>query len=213
MSQSCSPELETLTIRCRPFYVPREFASFILIAVYIRPQAGAIATSQQLSAHITEIENSHPDSLVLVLGDSNRVSSRRALPWYKEHIFTATRGEKTLDQCYWVIPQAFHTVLRALLCDSNHNGFSHPKVPAKTEELLLISPKPKVNYNSSESLFSQSFTFKMDIIRANNVRCCVPSSQSIFWISVWIFRVFIELSPEIRQSYHCGRFQYSREHL
>ena len=39
--QHCSPDLETFIINCRPFYSPREFTSFILVGVYIPPQATA----------------------------------------------------------------------------------------------------------------------------------------------------------------------------
>ena len=35
VSQSCSVELETLIINCRPFYSPREFSSVVLVGVYI----------------------------------------------------------------------------------------------------------------------------------------------------------------------------------
>lgn len=138
MSQSCSPELETLTIRCRLFYVPREFASFILIAVYIPPQAGAMAASQKLSTHIMAIENSHPDSIVLVLGDFNHVSLRRALQRFREHIFTATRGEKILNQCFCVIPRVFHTARRAPLRESDHNTVF--LIPKYRQRLKAIKP-------------------------------------------------------------------------
>ena len=33
----CSPDLEFLTIKCRPHYLPREFSSMIITVVYIPP--------------------------------------------------------------------------------------------------------------------------------------------------------------------------------
>ncbi len=39
LSRSCSPHLEYLSMICRPLYLPREFSSIIVIAVYIPPQA------------------------------------------------------------------------------------------------------------------------------------------------------------------------------
>ncbi len=39
LSCSCSPHIEHLSIICRPFYLPREFSSIIVTAVYIPPQA------------------------------------------------------------------------------------------------------------------------------------------------------------------------------
>ncbi len=41
LSCSCSPNLEYLSIICRPFYLPREFSSIVVTAVYIPPQADA----------------------------------------------------------------------------------------------------------------------------------------------------------------------------
>jgi hypothetical protein len=35
----CSPDLEFLTIKCRPYYLPRKLSSVIVTAVYIPPQA------------------------------------------------------------------------------------------------------------------------------------------------------------------------------
>lgn len=55
----CSAELETLTIRCRPFYIPREFASSMLMAVFTPHQAGATAAAQQLSPLIMDIDKSN----------------------------------------------------------------------------------------------------------------------------------------------------------
>lgn len=59
----------------------------------------------------------------LVLGDFNHVSLKTALPRYREQIFTATRGEKILDQCFCVIPWVFHTVVRAALEELEHTLF------------------------------------------------------------------------------------------
>ncbi|XP_042072371.1 uncharacterized protein LOC121813023 [Haplochromis burtoni] len=41
IAQHCSSSLEYLFIHCKPFYSPREFASFILAAVYIPPDGCA----------------------------------------------------------------------------------------------------------------------------------------------------------------------------
>ena len=38
ISQSCNVELECLTIRCRPYYLPREFSSVLLTVAYIPPK-------------------------------------------------------------------------------------------------------------------------------------------------------------------------------
>ncbi|KAI3354770.1 hypothetical protein L3Q82_004596 [Scortum barcoo] len=39
ISTGCSPDLEHLMIRCRPYYLPREFTSVVMTAVYVPPHA------------------------------------------------------------------------------------------------------------------------------------------------------------------------------
>ena len=39
VSSACSPDLEYITIKCRPFYLPREFTSVTLTTGYIHPRA------------------------------------------------------------------------------------------------------------------------------------------------------------------------------
>lgn len=39
LSKHCSPNVESLFLNCKPFYSPREITSFILVGVYISPQA------------------------------------------------------------------------------------------------------------------------------------------------------------------------------
>ncbi|KAI3356034.1 hypothetical protein L3Q82_017301, partial [Scortum barcoo] len=37
ISMGCSPDLEHLMIRCRPYYLPREFTLVVMTAVYVPP--------------------------------------------------------------------------------------------------------------------------------------------------------------------------------
>ena len=49
----CSPDLEYLTVKCRPIYLPREFTVIMITAVYIPPDANASAAIGLLYANIT----------------------------------------------------------------------------------------------------------------------------------------------------------------
>ena len=60
LSQTCTPELETLTIHCRPFYLPKEFGSLILTVTYIPPEASTTEAMYQLSDIIFKHEKAHP---------------------------------------------------------------------------------------------------------------------------------------------------------
>jgi hypothetical protein len=44
----CSPVLEFLTIKCRPYYLPREFSLVIVTAVYIPPQTDTTMVLKEL---------------------------------------------------------------------------------------------------------------------------------------------------------------------
>ncbi len=68
LKKMCCPDLETLFINCKPFYSPREFCSFILVSVYIPPQAHISSALQKLADMITESEQQHPDSVLIILG-------------------------------------------------------------------------------------------------------------------------------------------------
>ncbi len=49
LKKMCCPNLEALFINCKPFYSPREFFSFILVSVYIPPDA-RVSTALELLA-------------------------------------------------------------------------------------------------------------------------------------------------------------------
>ncbi|TWW53214.1 Sodium-dependent phosphate transport protein 2B [Takifugu flavidus] len=100
ISQHCSPAVEYLFINCRPFYSPREFASFILASVYISPDADVREAQRTLADCIQQVERTHPDALVIVLDDFNQSNLSYELPRYKQFIKCPTRAENTLDHCY-----------------------------------------------------------------------------------------------------------------
>ncbi len=70
----CCPDLETLFINCKPFYSPQDLCSFILVSVYIPPQAHMSSALQKLADMITESEQQHPDSVLIILGDFNKAN-------------------------------------------------------------------------------------------------------------------------------------------
>ncbi|TWW63440.1 hypothetical protein D4764_03G0004480, partial [Takifugu flavidus] len=109
-----------LFINCRPFYSPREFASFILAAVYISPDADVREAQRTLADCIQQVERTYPDALVIVLGDFNQSNLRYELPRYKQFIKCPTRAENTLDHCYTTVKDAYRAIPRAALGLSDH---------------------------------------------------------------------------------------------
>ncbi|KAL0195062.1 hypothetical protein M9458_008634 [Cirrhinus mrigala] len=116
----CCSDLEALFINCKPFYSPREFCSFILVSVYIPPQAHVSLALQKLADQITETEQHHPDSVLIILGDFNKANLSRELPKYRQHVTCRTRDSNILDHCYTTIKGAYHSVPRAALGLSDH---------------------------------------------------------------------------------------------
>ncbi|KAL0150358.1 hypothetical protein M9458_054360 [Cirrhinus mrigala] len=83
LKKLCCSDLEAIFINCKPFYSPREIHSFILVSVYISPQAHVSLSLQKLADQITETEQQHPDSVLIVLGDFNKAKLSHELPKYK----------------------------------------------------------------------------------------------------------------------------------
>ncbi len=111
----CCSDLETLFINCKPFYLLREFCSFILVSVYIPLQAHVSSALQKLADQITDTEQKHPDFVLIILGDFNKANLSRELPKYRQHITCLTRDSNILDHYYTVIKNAYHSVPRAAL--------------------------------------------------------------------------------------------------
>ncbi|KAK1797517.1 hypothetical protein P4O66_000811 [Electrophorus voltai] len=71
LARSCSPNLELLALKFRPFYLPREFTSVIVSTVYIPPQANMDTALWELHEALTQFQVQHRDAALIVLGDFN----------------------------------------------------------------------------------------------------------------------------------------------
>ncbi len=120
LKKMCCSDLETLFINCKPFYSPQEICSFILVSVYIPPQAHVSSALQKLADLITDTEQKHPDSVLIILRDFNKANLSRELPKYRQHITCPTRDSNILDHCYTMIKDAYNSVPRAALGLSDH---------------------------------------------------------------------------------------------
>ncbi len=120
LKKMCCSDLEVLFINCKPFYSQREFCSFILVSVYIPPQAHVSSALQKLADLITETEQQHPDSVLIILGDFYKANLSCELPKYRQHVTCPTRDSNILDHCYTTIKEAYQSVPRAALGLSDH---------------------------------------------------------------------------------------------
>ena len=138
VSSHCSPDLESLIIRCRPFYSPREVSTVTMFGVYIHPSANGANALRELSDQITSIENEFPDTTVLIFGDFNHTNLKKVMPKFKQHVTCPTRDNKILDHCYTTIPNAYHSVPRAPLGKSDHRMVY--LVPSYRQRLKTVKP-------------------------------------------------------------------------
>ncbi len=113
LSRSCSPHLEHLSIICRPFYLPREFSSIVVTAVYIPPQADTSLALSKLHDELSGYINKHPDAACIIARDFNKANLKKVIPNFHQHISCPTRGLNTLDHCYTQFKNAYkaHSLL------------------------------------------------------------------------------------------------------
>ncbi|KAK3534809.1 hypothetical protein QTP86_026082 [Hemibagrus guttatus] len=141
---SCTPNLELLTIKCRPFYLPQEFTSVIISAVYIPPQVDTDTALYELHEALTQHQTQHRDSALIVAGDFNSANLKHAAPnFYQHRTFISTSAhERTLDHCYTTKKDSYKAQSRPPFGKSDHAAiFLIPKykqwlkqeVPAQRE--------------------------------------------------------------------------------
>ena len=70
VSSHCSPDLEYVTVKCRPIYLPREFTVVMITAVYIPPDANASSALGHLHYTISSQQSMYPEAVHIIAGDS-----------------------------------------------------------------------------------------------------------------------------------------------
>ncbi len=88
----CSTDIEFMIIKCRPFYLPREFSILIITAVYIPPSANTKEAMCVLYNAISNLQTIHPEGVFIVAVDFNQANMKTVLPNFYQHVDFATRG-------------------------------------------------------------------------------------------------------------------------
>ncbi len=85
-----------MVVKCRPFYLQREFTDIVIVAVYmIPPCANAKDMLPGLYSAISEQQTNNPDGFFIIAGDFNPANLKTVLPKFYQHVNFATRGYKT----------------------------------------------------------------------------------------------------------------------
>ncbi len=126
VSKHCSSLVEFIIVKCRPFYLPREFTAIVIVAVYIPPCASAKDALCELYSAISEQQTNNPDGFFIISGDFNHANLKTVLPKFYQHMNFATRQNNTLDLVYTTEKKCVQSctlppsrVLRPHLCYAN----------------------------------------------------------------------------------------------
>ncbi len=99
-------------VKCRPFYLLREFTAIVIVAVYIPSCTNAKDTLHELYSAISEQQKNNPDGFFIIAGDFNHANLKTVLPKFYQHVNFATRGNNTLDFVYTTENNAYKAVPR-----------------------------------------------------------------------------------------------------
>uniref|UniRef100_A0A8C7YZR7 Reverse transcriptase domain-containing protein n=1 Tax=Oryzias sinensis TaxID=183150 RepID=A0A8C7YZR7_9TELE len=120
VASHCSPDVEYVTVRCSPFYLPREFTVVMATAVYIPPDANANSALGLLHSTISSNQDKYPEAVHIIAGDFNHAELKSVFPMFHQHVKCATRGEKTLDKVYSNIKHGYRAIQLPHLGQSDH---------------------------------------------------------------------------------------------
>ncbi len=95
----CSSLVEFMFVKCRPFYLPREFTAIVIVTVYI-PPVQTLNALRELYSAISEQQTNNPNGFFIIAGDFNHANLKTVLPKFYQHVNFATMGNNTLDFVY-----------------------------------------------------------------------------------------------------------------
>ncbi len=141
VSKHRSSLVEFMFVKCRLFYLPREFTAMVIVAVYIPLCANAKDALHELYSAISEQQTNNPDGFFIIAGNFNQANLKTVLPKFYQHVNFATRANNTLDFVYTTEKNAYKAVPRPHLGYSDH--ISVMLIPAYRPLLKLSKPVQK----------------------------------------------------------------------
>ncbi|XP_014834141.1 PREDICTED: uncharacterized protein LOC106911834 isoform X2 [Poecilia mexicana] len=117
----CTSDIELLTVGLRPYYLPREFTSVIVVVVYIPPSAVAAAAGDVINSTVAKLQTQHPDAFLAITGDFNHAPLDKTFNNFQQYVDCPTRDNKTLDLLYANAKDAYSASALPPLGRSYHN--------------------------------------------------------------------------------------------
>ncbi len=142
VSKHCSSLVEFMFVKCRPFYMPREFTAMLLSRfTFHRVQT---LKTRFVNCIAPSVNNKQitPTAFFIIAGDFNHANLKTVLPKFYQHVNFATRGNNTLDFVYTTVKNAYKVVPRPHLGYSDH--ISVMLIPAYRPLLKLAKPVQKL---------------------------------------------------------------------
>lgn len=182
----CSPDIEFLTVKYRPFYLPWEFNTVSITAVHPPP----VLTLKNLWVFchsISDLKSTHPEEIFIAAGDLNQANMKTALAHFHQFVDFPTRGKNTLDLAYSNIEKAFRTVSRP------HTGSSHHlSVKLITSyKPLLVREKPSVKQvkvwsdGAMQALQDCFYCTDWDVFRTTVTRASLCMNMVCLWQDIY----------------------------
>ncbi|KAL0159498.1 hypothetical protein M9458_043223, partial [Cirrhinus mrigala] len=131
LTKHCSSLVAFMFVKCRPFYLPREFTAIVIVVVYIPPCTNAKDALREL----------YSDSFFIIASDFNHANLKSVLPKFYQHVNFATRGNNTLEFVYTTNKNAYRAEPRPHLGYSDH--ISVMLIPSYRPLLKLTKPVQK----------------------------------------------------------------------
>ncbi len=120
----CDPR--NVSIIFCPFYLPWEFSSIVVTAVFILPQADTSLALSKLHDELSGYIIKHPDAASIIAGDFNKANLKKVMPNFHQPVsvfspailktFYSGAIESVLTQCGIVTPQNRTAKLCRELC-------------------------------------------------------------------------------------------------
>ena len=157
VERHCSPDTELLMVKCRPFYLPREFSA-VFLCVYIPPRADSATALRLLHDVINKHETTHPDAVFIAAGDFNHRNLKSILPKYHQQVNFPMRENNTLDQVYCNVKGAYKAVPRPHFGQSDHiSAFLYPAYRQRLKQAPPVSTTVKVWNEETELVLQGCF--------------------------------------------------------
>ncbi|KAK1802485.1 hypothetical protein P4O66_022156, partial [Electrophorus voltai] len=172
---SCSPNLELLAFKLRPFYLPREFTSVIINTVYIPPQANMDTALWELHEALTQFQAQHRDAALIVVGDFNSANLKRAVPNLYQHREVARWTDQSVAALQDALDDADWDMFRRSTDDVSEFteavvGFIGKLVDDTIPRITIkkfSNQKPWVDRTIREALNSRTAAYNAGIISGN----------------------------------------------